>query len=440
MIARRLTAIRSADRILVLSEQGIAEEGSHEELLNRNGIYGKVCRLQLGQAAEWAGFWDSPFLRSGARGEPERSGCGIIIRKIVAAKMEESFMTERQHWRGPAEAAGKPGGSADPDAEAEIWKALEDRLEAVWRDAGLGIVRAVRRKANGGGDACFAVNGGWTIRFHTRRPDTPAPRCERAALHRLAAAGLPVPRVIRLDESRRLAPASYLVTADPPGEPLLEAWPRLDDSGRRQLAREAGRLLAAVHGLVLDCFGPPDAPDREGVGSWYRYVQNRFRKYARRAINLDIIDKSAVGRAKKLLDKLRPALEEFRIPSLLHGSFHFGNLRQKEGRITGITGLWQACGGDPAFDLRGMEELDESCPGSSGPFRAGYESVRPLPEPDRRIMKFYRLLGHLERMGQWAERGRPDAVRVEYGRLAVLLGELEREDASRLWAGPSSTE
>jgi ATP-binding cassette subfamily B protein len=52
VIARRLTAIRSADRILVLSEQGIAEEGSHEELLNRNGIYGKVCRLQLGQAAE----------------------------------------------------------------------------------------------------------------------------------------------------------------------------------------------------------------------------------------------------------------------------------------------------------------------------------------------------------------------------------------------------
>lgn len=38
-IAHRLTTIQNADRILVLSEGKIAEEGSHEELLDKKGIY-----------------------------------------------------------------------------------------------------------------------------------------------------------------------------------------------------------------------------------------------------------------------------------------------------------------------------------------------------------------------------------------------------------------
>lgn len=39
VIAHRLTTIRNAKRILVLTENGVAEEGTHEELLNKKGIY-----------------------------------------------------------------------------------------------------------------------------------------------------------------------------------------------------------------------------------------------------------------------------------------------------------------------------------------------------------------------------------------------------------------
>ena len=38
-IAHRLTTIRNADRILVLSDGRIAEEGSHRELMEKKGIY-----------------------------------------------------------------------------------------------------------------------------------------------------------------------------------------------------------------------------------------------------------------------------------------------------------------------------------------------------------------------------------------------------------------
>ena len=44
-IAHRLTTIRNADRILVLTEDGIAESGTHQELMERGGIYSELYAL-----------------------------------------------------------------------------------------------------------------------------------------------------------------------------------------------------------------------------------------------------------------------------------------------------------------------------------------------------------------------------------------------------------
>ena len=44
-IAHRLTTIRNADRILVITEDGIAEEGSHTELLERGGLYSELYAM-----------------------------------------------------------------------------------------------------------------------------------------------------------------------------------------------------------------------------------------------------------------------------------------------------------------------------------------------------------------------------------------------------------
>jgi ATP-binding cassette subfamily B protein len=39
VIAHRLTTIRNAKNIIVLTEEGIKEKGTHQELMDKNGIY-----------------------------------------------------------------------------------------------------------------------------------------------------------------------------------------------------------------------------------------------------------------------------------------------------------------------------------------------------------------------------------------------------------------
>ncbi|BCQ54006.1 lipid A export ATP-binding/permease protein MsbA [Burkholderia gladioli pv. gladioli] len=51
VIAHRLSTIERADRILVLEAGRIAEEGSHAELLRRNGLYAHLHRIQFQQQA-----------------------------------------------------------------------------------------------------------------------------------------------------------------------------------------------------------------------------------------------------------------------------------------------------------------------------------------------------------------------------------------------------
>lgn len=46
-IAHRLSTIRNADRIIVLTDKGIEEQGTHSELLNKDGIYKKLYELSV---------------------------------------------------------------------------------------------------------------------------------------------------------------------------------------------------------------------------------------------------------------------------------------------------------------------------------------------------------------------------------------------------------
>jgi len=70
-IAHRLSTIRESDRILVVHQGEIVEEGSHDELLRSDGLYAALYDLQFGSANEISSDCDAP-----ERGEERGSDVG----------------------------------------------------------------------------------------------------------------------------------------------------------------------------------------------------------------------------------------------------------------------------------------------------------------------------------------------------------------------------
>jgi ATP-binding cassette subfamily B protein len=64
VIAHRLATVQKADRIIVMDQGRIVEEGNHQELMQRDGLYAKLARMQ---------FHTAPFAPSTETVEPQEA-------------------------------------------------------------------------------------------------------------------------------------------------------------------------------------------------------------------------------------------------------------------------------------------------------------------------------------------------------------------------------
>ncbi len=61
VIAHRLSTIRSADKIVVLQDGRIVEQGAHDQLMAQDGLYRYLNRVQMEEE-----FWEAPLPRTGS--------------------------------------------------------------------------------------------------------------------------------------------------------------------------------------------------------------------------------------------------------------------------------------------------------------------------------------------------------------------------------------
>ena len=81
MIAHRLSTLRNTDTILVINNGALAEQGSHEELMAREGLYRRFYEIQNGATPSPAGQRGAPPVRR-APGSNGRQGFEETIRGL----------------------------------------------------------------------------------------------------------------------------------------------------------------------------------------------------------------------------------------------------------------------------------------------------------------------------------------------------------------------
>lgn len=147
-----------------------------------------------------------------------------------------------------------------------------DDLQAIASAYGLGRVRQHEWLGRGRNNPALVVNGEWVVRFDGLPGSTPQ-RFEGEALayRHLRAHGIPAPEVIGVDLSRERYPVGYMILSRLPGQPIVDAWPGMTAAQREQIAAEAGRVLARMHGIHGKHCGDLRKPDIT-FEDWYAYL------------------------------------------------------------------------------------------------------------------------------------------------------------------------
>jgi len=305
-----------------------------------------------------------------------------------------------------------------------------EQIEAIWRMHVLGTVASVVPMASGSRNETYLVNDASVLRVNTRDGQFAKFRNESLAYDLLTGSGLPVPRVVSLDESRRLLPYDYMVVTRLPGSNLRESWQSFDAAQLSRLAWEAGRALARLHGITLAGFGPLHRLADRPFGTWHEYFHDYAGRYLARARERGVLDDDLHARLIAVLDRESPLLARVTTGVLVHSDYHYENILQTGGTLSGLLDFEWALSGDPAFDFVAGDVREAMIPGSEAHFVAGYTTVRFLDTEHGRRVPLYRLFALVEAAATRAMQNETDEIHAARLQIADALVAIVRDTAT----------
>lgn len=303
----------------------------------------------------------------------------------------------------------------------------DEAIGAVWRAHGLGDVERIERATSGVSNRCFIVNETRVIRFNTVDVAVRKFENERVAYELLAGSDVPVPSVVALDTSRRVVPYDYIVLTRLAGMNLAESGQTLEAGRIRRLAWEAGTTLALLHALTFPAFGKLRELESPRFHTWPSYFDDYARRYLDAAGRFGLLDDALRARLEGVLSRSHDLLARVGQGALVHSDYHYENILQDKGRLTGILDFEWALSGDPSYDFMAAGERERQLPGSEAAFVAGYQSIRALDaEHDRRVAR-YRLFLGVETAVMHARRGDAPGAQSAMREMMDLLAAVESD-------------
>jgi aminoglycoside phosphotransferase (APT) family kinase protein len=276
-------------------------------------------------------------------------------------------------------------------------------------------------------NVCYFVDD-LVVRFNARDPHLPKFEREKVAFDLLRERGLPVPRVVALDDSRSHCRFDVLMTERVPGASLDRGWSEFDADTKRFLARESGRLLAELHQQPIAEFGELAKEGGWGRhGSWRECFLSMLEGACVEAVDAGALSEEQTARARRLVEERANLLDDVKEPRLVHDDYHFGNIVGDASGIHGIVDFEWAVGGDPEQDFVNAHAIKQVIGDEATEFHAAYRELRPEPPRLRERMFLYHCLRNIE-LTRIACNFFTDKEASDYRR--VTLAQFDRLEAS----------